>query len=68
MTEQQTESTDLVEADQAADILGVSKRTLDRYQDAGLISPIRPMTGKGAKRRFSAVEVRALATRQDVRR
>ncbi|ASM62390.1 MerR-like helix-turn-helix DNA binding domain protein [Arthrobacter phage Taj14] len=65
MTEHSSETTELVEAAQAAVLLGVSKRTLDRYQAAGLITPIRPIQGKGAIRRFDAQDVQRLAVAQD---
>lgn len=66
MTEQTNETTELVEAAQAAELLGVSKRTLDRYQAAGLLTPIRPIQGKGAVRRFDAQAIQKLAVSQDV--
>jgi excisionase family DNA binding protein len=58
-----TEQTDdeTLTAREAADRLGVSVRTLDRYVDAGLIAPRRPTPT--ARRRFVAREVDALRNR-----
>ncbi|WNO27602.1 helix-turn-helix DNA binding domain protein [Arthrobacter phage SerialPhiller] len=51
----------LVTAADAAKQLGVSVRTLDRYQGAGLIQPIRAIHNKGARRQFDAADIARLA-------
>jgi excisionase family DNA binding protein len=45
-------------AEQAADRLGVSVRTLNRWQAEGLLTPATP---PGKRRRFAAADVDALA-------
>lgn len=60
-----TEGTELLLAAEAARMIGVSVRTLDRYQNAGLISPIRAIHARGAERKFHPEDVRQLRYRQD---
>lgn len=60
-----TETTELLDAAQAAAKLGVSVRTLDRYQTAGLIKPIRAIHNRGAARKFHPEDVKQLTYRQD---
>ena len=57
--------TELLDAAQAAQLIGVSIRTLDRYQDAGLIQPIRAIHARGAARKFHPEDVKQLTYRQD---
>jgi len=60
-----TDSAKLLDAAQAAAKLGVSIRTLDRYQTAGLIKPIRAIHNRGAARKFHPEDVKQLTYRQD---
>jgi excisionase family DNA binding protein len=56
--------TGYVNAQQAASLLGVSVRTLDRYVSRGLITPTRT---PGGHRRFASADVTALLTEGQVR-
>jgi len=67
MTERNTDGVELLDAAQAAAQIGVSVRTLDRYQNAGLIQPIRAIHARGAERRFHPEDVRQLTYRQDAK-
>ena len=67
MTDRQTDGVELLDAAQTAARIGVSIRTLDRYQTAGLIKPIRAIHNRGAARKFHPEDVRQLTYRQDER-